>query len=249
MRLQRNVVTMGLGAGAMYLLDPENGKRRRALVRDQVVHLGAATTKNAGKAARDLRNRTRGAAHELTARLQREEVDDVVLQDRVRARLGHVAAHPHGIQVTCEDGCVTVSGRVDPNEREAVLTAIGRVRGVCEIVDTMEPGETAATPPALGGTADGERTGGRRALTGVALGSLALAAAGLLLRSLRGRGRVDLGESRRPAPGARLGSLLHGDEPALLPAAQAQSDGEGLMFDGGEPLAGGDRETLQSTHH
>lgn len=33
----RALLWMGLGAGAMYLLDPEQGRRRRALVRDQIV--------------------------------------------------------------------------------------------------------------------------------------------------------------------------------------------------------------------
>lgn len=31
---------MVLGAGIMYLLDPDRGKRRRSLVRDQMVHAG-----------------------------------------------------------------------------------------------------------------------------------------------------------------------------------------------------------------
>ena len=32
----RTLVTLGLGALAMYLLDPEHGRRRRARVRDQL---------------------------------------------------------------------------------------------------------------------------------------------------------------------------------------------------------------------
>lgn len=34
----RNLISFGLGALAMYLLDPEQGRRRRALMRDQLVH-------------------------------------------------------------------------------------------------------------------------------------------------------------------------------------------------------------------
>jgi hypothetical protein len=34
----RTLVTLGLGALAMYLLDPQQGRRRRALLRDQVTH-------------------------------------------------------------------------------------------------------------------------------------------------------------------------------------------------------------------
>ena len=34
----RTLVTLGLGALAMYLFDPQHGRRRRALVRDQMTH-------------------------------------------------------------------------------------------------------------------------------------------------------------------------------------------------------------------
>ena len=34
----RTLVTLGLGALAMYLFDPQQGRRRRALVRDQITH-------------------------------------------------------------------------------------------------------------------------------------------------------------------------------------------------------------------
>lgn len=33
----RTLITFGLGALTMYLLDPEHGRRRRALLRDQLV--------------------------------------------------------------------------------------------------------------------------------------------------------------------------------------------------------------------
>jgi hypothetical protein len=57
----------GLGGGlaAMYFLDPEQGRRRRALLRDQLVKWTRITRETAESQARDLRNRTIGAAHEV----------------------------------------------------------------------------------------------------------------------------------------------------------------------------------------
>src|SRR5690606_33530630 len=82
-----------LGALAMYLLDPSKGRRRRALVRDQIIH-GAHELEgfggNAASTARHLRNRARGAVIETRSRFRREEVDDPVLEARVRSELGRL---------------------------------------------------------------------------------------------------------------------------------------------------------------
>ena len=53
-----------LGAAIMYFLDPQGGRRRRALVRDQAVSLANQAGDYAGKTARDLSNRATGLAHE-----------------------------------------------------------------------------------------------------------------------------------------------------------------------------------------
>ena len=48
----RTLVTLGLGALAMYFLDPEKGRRRRALIRDQLVQRGYGATTEARRAIR-----------------------------------------------------------------------------------------------------------------------------------------------------------------------------------------------------
>lgn len=53
---------MGLGAGLIYLLDPQTGRRRRPLARDQVVHLAHEAHEAADVGARDARNRAQGLA-------------------------------------------------------------------------------------------------------------------------------------------------------------------------------------------
>lgn len=55
---------IGLGAALMYLLDPERGRTRRALLRDKVVSLSNQTGDALGKTARDLRNRAQGVIAE-----------------------------------------------------------------------------------------------------------------------------------------------------------------------------------------
>lgn len=55
---------IGLGAGLMYLLDPDRGNRRRALIRDKVVKLNRQTQEAVGGRVKDMGNRARGMLHE-----------------------------------------------------------------------------------------------------------------------------------------------------------------------------------------
>ncbi|TCS39433.1 hypothetical protein EDC30_101389 [Paucimonas lemoignei] len=61
--LSRFTVAIGaaaLGAAAMYLLDPQHGRRRRAVARDKVNSARIKTRKAAERTARDLNNRAKG---------------------------------------------------------------------------------------------------------------------------------------------------------------------------------------------
>lgn len=51
---------LGSGAALMYFLDPDRGRRRRALVGDQVTSLTNNAQKTIGKKQRDLQNRAKG---------------------------------------------------------------------------------------------------------------------------------------------------------------------------------------------
>jgi gas vesicle protein len=54
----------GVGALAMFIFDPDSGRRRRAYARDKVTHYGNQATEAVESTARDLRNRARGLAAE-----------------------------------------------------------------------------------------------------------------------------------------------------------------------------------------
>src|SRR5688500_4276201 len=84
------LAALGLGATAMYFLDPNRGRRRRHLVRDKVVHAAKETSEGIGKTARDLSNRSRGVSMKARRLIESDETDDAVLVGRVRAELGRV---------------------------------------------------------------------------------------------------------------------------------------------------------------
>ena len=55
---------LGIGAGLMYLLDPEKGNQRRGLIRDKVLKLNRQTQATVGGKVKDLSNRAKGMLHE-----------------------------------------------------------------------------------------------------------------------------------------------------------------------------------------
>lgn len=71
----------GLGAGMMYFFDPVAGNRRRALVRDQIVHAYNVCNQQAGVTYRDASNRLQGAGAEIRSVFQ---ASDQPLTERVQ---------------------------------------------------------------------------------------------------------------------------------------------------------------------
>jgi hypothetical protein len=62
-----------IGALALYFFDPVSGRRRRALLRDQLVHARHQIGDYAEGTAKDLRNRAQGVVAEARGRIERPE--------------------------------------------------------------------------------------------------------------------------------------------------------------------------------
>lgn len=134
-----------VGAGIMYILDPDGGRRRRAVVRDKLVRsrtVLADAAETAESKAEDLRNRAQGLAHDVQSRLTEEEVDDTTLEARVRSAMGRAVSTPGAIQVTAYNGRVTLTGQILAREAEQLLSAVRGVRGVDRIDNFLEVHES-----------------------------------------------------------------------------------------------------------
>jgi uncharacterized membrane protein len=139
------------GAISMYLLDPDHGRRRRAVMRDRLASGMSRLDDATSVASRDLRNRARGIAYEVRARFSPEEVPDEVLSERVRSRLGGSVSHPGAIEVAALSGRVTLSGAVLEREYVRLLRTVWAVRGVADVEDRLAVYESAAGISALQG--------------------------------------------------------------------------------------------------
>ena len=170
----------GIGAGMMYVCDPDRGKRRRAEIRDKAKHFNRIASEAVGKTGRDVRNRVLGVCAEMESLVRCDEVSDDVLQARIRSKLGRVVSHPHAVEVKVVDGVAILSGPILSAEVHPLLDAIACMAGVKNIDNLLEIHETADIP-ALQGRRRAAQQGGlfrttcspaTRVMAGVAGGAL-----------------------------------------------------------------------------
>jgi hypothetical protein len=142
---------LGVGSGLIYVLDPQLGKRRRALLRDKLLWLQRKSGNCVDVTARDLSNRASGIAANIQSRFTSEEVNDDIVVERVRANLGRIVSHPSAIEVMSQGGNVTLSGPILEEEVTDLLSCVKRIPGVKEVNNKLEVHEEAGNHPALQG--------------------------------------------------------------------------------------------------
>ncbi len=140
---------LGLGAATVYLLDPAHGKNRRALLGGKLVRTWHKVAAAAQISSMDLGNRLTGLVADAWSATQPEKVTDEVLLSRVRAKLGHIVAHPSRIHTQAEQGVVTLAGDVLEGEVPDLIRATGSVRGVAEVRNQLTAHKRPEDLPAL----------------------------------------------------------------------------------------------------
>jgi hyperosmotically inducible periplasmic protein len=142
----RTAGAFGLGAGVMFLLDPQRGRARRARLRDKAVRTVHEVEDVARGRAMDAAHRAAGALAEARSALRPEKPDDDITHERVRARIGRLVEHPHELETHVRDGVVILTGRVSSGELAALLARLRVVRGVHDIDNQLEVYEGPTRP-------------------------------------------------------------------------------------------------------
>lgn len=118
------------GALVMYLMDPNTGRRRRAIVRDRGLSMRNDAERYVRGKSKRAADRLRGVAARTRASITSEPIDDDLLHERIRARLGRLVGHPHNVEVHVRDGRVQLKGHVAEEEFHDLLHTVGSMRGV-----------------------------------------------------------------------------------------------------------------------
>jgi hypothetical protein len=150
------MIVAGVVAGglAVFYLDPQEGRRRRALLRDRFAHLGHVVTRDVPRRVerrgRFIRGVAKGVTHEAAELAHingghAAVVDDDTLVARVRSealRDRHFKAGE--IHLDAYEGCVTLRGQMDEHDIHELIDATKHVEGVREVRSYLH---TPGTPP------------------------------------------------------------------------------------------------------
>ena len=149
------VIGATMGSALMFMLDPDRGARRRALVRDTASSAARKTRHGLDATGKAMATRATGVAAAARRRWSNESAEDDRLVARIRAVLGQVASYPGTIEVEAYHGCVTVRGPVLASEVSAIIAEVASVPGVADLVDELDPHGEAGGPSSFPGTGRG----------------------------------------------------------------------------------------------
>lgn len=190
-RLASWFVGAGMGATIAYLFDSRLGIRRRALLRDQLIHVTRKSLAAADATGRDLCNRATGTVAELRSLARRDDATDDVIEARVRSTMGHYSSHPAPIEVRSDGAWVTLRGPILESEKAGLVAAVQGVRGVRGVADHLTAHRESEGISALQGGARRRRRASQLVQTNWPP-AMRLAAGGLgglmMVRCLRGAG-------------------------------------------------------------
>lgn len=145
-----SVLAGAVGGLAVYFFDPEQGRTRRAKVRDKVVKLGNRGSGKAERAARYLGSQAYGIRQKAAHVGSSETVppNDAALTAKVESEVLQQLNWAKGqVNFNSEDGVVYIRGELEDRDQiDEIEQAVRKVTGVVDVRNLVHtPGEPAPT--------------------------------------------------------------------------------------------------------
>lgn len=121
---------LGLGASILLLLGAQKGYQ-------------AATSRP--KTLPQVRDWARGFMSETGNLFRRRTVSDATLVAQAQSRLNRLVSRPSAVEITANQGQLTLSGPVLDRECEDLLASVASIRGVKEVVNRLDVQERTTT--------------------------------------------------------------------------------------------------------
>lgn len=140
--MRGKLVYVAAGAVAMYLLDPEQGRARRARLRDRITATRRRYTRRVERLERHAANVAAGEEARRQGLGRHHPHGAVELREHVRGIVHHAVGHDVNVDVD-EHGVVTLRGQVaDAARRNELVNRVAAEPGVHDVIDLLHlPGE------------------------------------------------------------------------------------------------------------
>jgi hypothetical protein len=142
------MLSAAAGAGLMYFLDPDRGRRRRAIASDRLAASVRSSIRQGERAGRAASAQAYGAAQQVmhAADTEQPPPSDAALKAKVETVLFADQSFPKGrVNVNVEDGRVVLRGELErPDDITAAETRVRKIVGVREVENLLHlPGTPA----------------------------------------------------------------------------------------------------------
>ncbi len=147
MRLLKNLVLMGIGAIAAYLLDPVNGRGRRAELTARAKSQASDVASDLNAKARYEAGRAKGLFYE-TFVPEEPPRDEAELLQKIRSEaVGPTEGKLDHVEIRIEGNVVHLVGpSVDPAAEQELVERISELTGVSEVHNELVPASNQQKP-------------------------------------------------------------------------------------------------------
>jgi hypothetical protein len=128
---------LAMAAGAVYLFDPKQGKRRRAEISGQCKSAARRISDGTHHLGDEISSRYHGASTRVSSWFSSRARADAGLARRVRIDLWRAMKDSSGIGVIAHDGTVILHGEIPPHQHKQVLQVVSATEGVVGIADHL----------------------------------------------------------------------------------------------------------------
>lgn len=138
-----------LGLGAMWLMDPDRGRARRAWIGQKTNRLLNETSKFMRATGRHMANKSKGYYHESRKAVGSagQAITDSSIAESIRSSLGKLGLKSSSsVGVECTSGCVTLTGRCVAEDVDVIIATTRGTYGVDNVVNNMEVGTSLESP-------------------------------------------------------------------------------------------------------
>jgi gas vesicle protein len=137
---------IAITAATAYLLDPDNGKRRRSQLGDRCKSTAKQLNDRAHKIGDDIKHQYKGASVRARSWLSSDDRKDSALARRVKIDLWRAVPDTEKVGVIAHDGEIILHGHVLASEHDHVLNVVRAVEGVRNVSDHLAERDEIARP-------------------------------------------------------------------------------------------------------